>query len=94
MLDYVAAGPRTKGTDAVVEAFYRQETRILSEGIRLGVKQGVFAPVDVRQAALFASTQLDGIMVRSLIQKQLDVPAAIGTLEQVFFRYLKKTKRG
>lgn len=94
MLDYVAAGPRTRDTDAVVEAFYRQETRILSEGIRLGVKQGVFAPVDVRQAALFASTQLDGIMVRSLIQKRLDVPAAIGTLEQVFFRYLKKTKRG
>ena len=90
MLDYVASGSRTRGTDLVVEEFYAHETRLLTHNIRLGVKQGVFAPVDVRQAALFASTHLDGIMVRSLIQKEIDVPAAIRKLEKVFFRYLKK----
>ena len=90
MLDYVASGTRTRGTDVVVEEFYEHETRLLADSIRLGIKLGVFAPVDVRQAALFASTQLDGIMVRSFIQKQIDVPAAIRTLEKVFFRYLKK----
>jgi AcrR family transcriptional regulator len=92
MLDYVASGTRTKGTDVVVEEFYEHETRMLADSIRLGVKLGVFAPVDVRQAALFASTHLDGIMVRSFIQKQVDVPAAIRTLEKVFFRYLKKQR--
>jgi AcrR family transcriptional regulator len=90
MLDYVASAARNRGTDAVVEEFYEHETRLLSDAIRLGVKLGVFAPVDVRQAALFASTQLDGIMVRSFIQTQINVPAAIRTLEKVFFRYLKK----
>ena len=90
MLDYVASASRTKGTDGVVEEFYEHETRLLSDAIRLGVKLGVFAPVDVRQAALFASTQLDGIMVRSFIQKQIDVPTAIRTLEKVFFHYLKE----
>jgi len=89
MLDYVASGTRTRSTDQVVKEFYQHETRLLSDSIRLGIKLGVFAPVDVRQAALFASTQLDGIMVRSMIQK-VDVPAAIRTLEKVFFRYLIK----
>jgi len=88
MLDYATSGTRTKGTDAVVEDFYRQESHILTDSIRLGIKRGVFLAVNVRQAALFASTQLDGIMVRSMIQKDLDVAAAIRTLERVFLGHL------
>ncbi len=88
MLDYATSGTRTKGTDAVVEGFYQQESRILTDSIRLGIKRGVFKAVNVRQAALFASTQLDGIMVRSMIQKDLEVAAAIRTLERVFLGHL------
>lgn len=88
MLDYVTSGSRTKSTDAVVEGFYRQESRILTDGIRLGIRRGVFAPVDTRQAALFVSTHLDGVMVRSMIQKDFNVPAAIRNLERVLFGHL------
>ncbi len=88
ILDYGTSGNKTKGIDAVVEEFYQQESRILSDAIRLGIRQGVFVRVNVRQAALFASTHLDGIMVRSMIQKDLDVPAAIRNFERVFFSHL------
>ena len=88
MLDYATSGSRTRGTDAVVEGFYRQERRILTDSIRLGIRKGAFQPVGVHQAALFVSTHLDGIMVRSMIQKDLDVPAAIRNLERVFFGHL------
>lgn len=104
MLDYVTSGSRTKSTDAVVEGFYQQESRILTGSIRLGIRQGVFAQVNVRQAALFVSTQLDGVMVRSMIQHDFDVPAAIRKLEQVLFGHLgcdaldavtaRRTRRG
>ena len=88
MLDYGSLEIKTKDTDALVKDFYQQESRILSDSIRLGVRQGVFGPVNVRQAALFASTHLDGIMLRSIIQKDLDVPLAIRTLQRVFFEHL------
>lgn len=88
MLDYATSGTRTRGTDAVVEGFYRQESRILTDSLRLGIRKGAFQPVPVQQAALFVSTHLDGIMVRSMIQKDLDVPAAIRNLERVFFGHL------
>jgi len=88
MLDYSTSGSRTGSIDAVVESFYQQENRILSGSIRLGMKQGLFAQVNVRQTALFASTHLDGIMVRSMIQKEFDVPAAIRNLQRMFFNQL------
>lgn len=104
MLDYVTSGSRTKSTDAVVEGFYQQESRILTDSIRLGIRQGVFAQVNVGQAALFVSTQLDGVMVRSMIQHDFDVPAAIRNLERVLFGHLgcdalaavraRRTRRG
>ena len=88
MLDYGSLEINTADTDALVKDFYQQESRILSESIRLGIRQGVFGSVNVRQAALFASTHLDGIMLRSIIQKDLDVRLAIRTLQKVFFGHL------
>lgn len=88
MLDYETSAFKTRDTDAVVRDFHLQESRILSGAIRAGVRQGVFRRINVRQATLFASTHLDGIMLRSMIQKDLDVPAAIRTLQGIFLDHL------
>jgi|GEM_PF-1809092 len=88
MLDYSTQGARTDASDAQVRDFYQQEGRILSDSIRQGIGQNVFAPVNVRQAALFVSTHLDGIMLRSMIQSDMDVAAAIRVLQRIFFEHL------
>ena len=94
MLDYSTQGARTDASDAQVREFYGQEGRILAGSIREGIRQGVFAPVNVRQAALFVSTHLDGIMLRSMIQSDMDVAAAIRVLQRIFFDHLGNRREG
>jgi len=88
MLDYETSAFKTRDTDAVVRDFHERESSILSGAIRAGIRLGVFRRVNVRQAALFASAHLDGIMLRSMIQRDLDVPAAIRALQAIFLDYL------
>jgi AcrR family transcriptional regulator len=93
MLDYSTAGVPSRIADAAIRRFYDAEIKILTTGMRLGIRQGVFKPVNVKRAAQIASTQLDGIMARSMIHKQFDVKAAIADLQHLLWDHLGYTGR-
>jgi hypothetical protein len=52
------------------------------------MSQGMFSNVDINGAAQVASTMLDGVIVRSQIQPEFDIGAAITELKKVFWRYV------
>ncbi len=88
MLDYSTSTTSSRIADAAIRRFYDAEIKILSTGFRLGIRQGVFRPVNVTRTAQIASTYLDGIMARSLIHKTFDVKAGLGDLQQILWNHL------
>ena len=88
MLDYGTSRVPSRIADAAIRRFYDAEIEILSTGIRLGIRQGVFRQVNVKRAAQIASTHLDGIMAHSIIHKQFDVKAALADLQHLLWDYL------
>jgi AcrR family transcriptional regulator len=85
MIDYAHSASAIPSVQALIERFYAEETSILSNGIRQGIAQGVFEPVDPDRVAQFASVHLDGIMVASMVRPDFDLPAAIGRLRQAIW---------
>jgi AcrR family transcriptional regulator len=94
MLDYSTSRTQKGVIDAIIGRFYDVECGILSSAIRQGVKSGVFRPVDPDRAAHIASTHLDGIMVRSLIHKDLDIRAAMSGLKDLLWEHLNHRGAG
>lgn len=88
MLDYTTSRTQKSVIDAVIKQFYDEECGILASTIRRGIKSGVFRPVEPDRAAHIASTYLDGIMVRSLIHRDLDIRAAMNDLKCLFWEHL------
>ena len=73
---------RSKGIDD-------EESRILSECIRRGIREGVFQHVDPEDLAQFISTYLDGVMVRSVILGDFDLTRAVERLRREIWQQLK-----
>jgi AcrR family transcriptional regulator len=88
MLDYSTSPDQKEVIDAVIRQFYDEECSILSSAISEGIELGIFRPVDPERAAHIASTHLDGIMVRSMIHKDFDIPAAMNDLKILFWEHL------
>lgn len=88
MLDYSTSRVQKSVVDATIKQFYNVECGILSAGIRAGIKSGIFRQVDPDRVAHMVSTHLDGVMVRSLIHKDLDIQAAMKDLKGLFWDYL------
>jgi AcrR family transcriptional regulator len=88
LIDYSSSSSQTRVLDDVVSKFYDVEIQVLSKAIRRGQRAGLFNGVSPQTAAVFASTHLDGVMVRSIIQPQLDVPAAINAFRSAFWAYV------
>lgn len=88
MLDYSTSDVNRPVIDAIIERFYAEEERILSSVIEAGIEAGVFKPVDAKHAAQIASTYLDGIMVRSIIQKNFSIRGAIDDLRRLLWERL------
>jgi AcrR family transcriptional regulator len=88
LMDYSLARVHQRVIDSIIARFYDEESRILTGAIRRGIEHGSFESVAPNDVALFISTHLDGVMVRSLIQKQLDVAAAINGLQGVLWQLL------
>lgn len=88
MLDYRTARMKLSEVDGIIRHFYDEEARIISQSVRRGIAAGVFRRVDPNRAAELASTHLDGVMVRSMIHPDLDVPASIQALRELFFDHL------
>ena len=88
MLDYSTSRAKKTMVDDAIQRFYVEECRILSGAVRRGIKMGAFRQVNPERAAHIASTYLDGIMVRSLIHRDLDIPAAMMDLKELFWEHL------
>lgn len=81
-IDYSGSETRIPVIDRQIRQFYDEEKRILSGCIRQGIQSGLFAQVDQESLALFISTYLDGVMVRSVIHGDFDINQAINVLRQ------------
>lgn len=89
MLDYSTSLSRKRMVDEAIKHFYDEECRILSEAVQRGIELKVFkSSVDPQRAAHIASTYLDGIMVRSLIHKELDIRASVLELKSLLWDHL------
>lgn len=76
-LDYSGSKKVFPAIDRQIRQFYDEEKRILSGCIRQGIEDGIFTPVDADSLALFISTYLDGVMVRSVILADFDLNQAV-----------------
>lgn len=88
MLDYSTSRARKGMVDDAIKRFYEEECRILSQAVERGIRMGAFRAVDPERAAHIASTHLDGIMVRSLIHKDLNISSAMSDLKKLFWEHL------
>ncbi len=88
MLDYASSRAQKPVVDRVIKRFYDEECAIISGGVRRGIAEGRFRPVDADQAAKFASTHLDGVMVRSMIHRDFDLAGAMADLKRMFWNHL------
>ncbi|HEX2842299.1 TetR/AcrR family transcriptional regulator [Hyphomicrobium sp.] len=88
LMDYSSSQSQTRVLDDVVSKFYDVEIQILTKAVRRGQRAGLFNNVSPQAAAVFASTHLDGVMVRSIIQPRLDIAAAVDTLRDAFWAYV------
>jgi AcrR family transcriptional regulator len=88
MLDYSSTRTQADVIDRIIQQFYREEVEILASSVRRGIQTGMFRPVDADRAAHLASTHLDGVFVRSIIHKNLDIYAALEEFKTLFWEYL------
>lgn len=88
LMDYSSSQSQTRVLDDVVSKFYDVEIQILTKAVRRGQREGLFNNTHPHAAAEFASTHLDGIMVRSIIQPALDIEAAVNTFRGAFWAFV------
>ena len=86
MIDYSHGSVRMTSVETLIRRFYREETSILSSGIRQGIAEGIFRGVDPDRTALFISVHLDGIMAASMVRPNFNIPAAMDELRRVFWQ--------
>ena len=98
LFDYSGPRGRSVHVDTAVARFYAQERYIISGGIRRGIAQGVFKPVNVNKLTAFVSSQLDGIYFGSMMRADVDLKSRIEDLRGILWQLLDydpaKPRRG
>lgn len=72
-----------------IEYFYMFERKLLADGIRLGVEQGVFKCKSPDDTAAFVSAHIDGIFYGALVRPDLNIETAMHELKSVLWRLLE-----
>ncbi|MFM0395049.1 TetR/AcrR family transcriptional regulator [Paraburkholderia phytofirmans] len=85
MYDYTKSDMRIDGADEAIRQFYDEERKFLISAIKEGIRRKQFGAVNAERVALFISTHLDGIVVRSAIQPEIDAAAAIKELRETIW---------
>jgi len=80
-IDYSKTAKRSARLDQAINRFYDEERQVLCDSLTAGIKSGEFRQVDVNSTATFISTYLDGVCVRSMMQKKFDAKSAIKELQ-------------
>lgn len=88
LMDYSSSQSHSRVLDDVISKFYDVEIQILTKAVKRGQRAGLFNNVSPNAAAVFASTHLDGVMARSIIQPRLDIAGAVDTLRDAFWAYV------
>ena len=88
LMDYSSSQSHSRVLDDVISKFYDVEIQILTKAVKRGQRAGLFNNVSPHAAAGFASTYLDGVMVRSIIQPRLNIAGAVDTLRDAFWAYV------
>lgn len=88
MYDYSKSDMKIEGVDAAITLFYSEERRFLTSAIKQGIERKQFRQVEADRVALFISTHLDGIVVRSAIQPDIDVAEAVNELRKMMWARL------
>jgi AcrR family transcriptional regulator len=87
-LDYAGSETSIPVIDRQIRQFYDEERRILSQRIGQGIQQGLFQEVDPDAIAVFISTYLDGLMVRSVILDDFDLKHSVDLLRRELWQRL------
>lgn len=74
--------------DDPIKRFYDHESEIIQGIIRDGIKTGIFREVDPAIVATMISTTLDGVMARSFILRDFDMPATVEEFKEALWLYL------
>lgn len=80
-IDYTKTDKRNARLDQAINRFYDVERQVLCESLAAGIKSGEFRKVDVNSTATFISTYLDGVFVRSMVQRKFNARNAIKELQ-------------
>jgi AcrR family transcriptional regulator len=91
-MDYATVAKRSPEIDRSIRRFYDGEQALLHASLTEGIAEGAFRALDVAQTALFISTYLDGVIVRSIIMPDYKHEDAIREM-QLFLRALLRTER-
>ena len=86
-----ASSTRQKAPEIVkriIRDFYALEESVLVEGIRAGVREGLFTCPAPEATANFISKCIDGIYYGALVRKDTDIAQAMQALEEVAWRLL------
>jgi len=88
MFDYAGPRGRSVSVDAAIRRFYAQERKIISSGIREGIRLGLFAPVDADALTAFVSTHIDGIFFGSMMREEVDLAERMHQLRRILWQLL------
>lgn len=82
MMEFSERRDEAKALTHAVDRFYEFETKVLSDSIEKGVKEGVFVCDSPREMAEFVSCHIDGIYYRFLTRRDFEVSEAISNLQK------------
>ena len=89
MFEFSAKRDGSPSVAKEVEYFYMFERRLLADGIRLGVEQGLFTCASPDETAAFVSTHIDGIFHGALVRPELDIESAMNNLRAILWGLLE-----
>jgi AcrR family transcriptional regulator len=88
IIDYSRGNRRDALIDAQIRRFYELEKNVLAAAIEKGRQQEHFTTDSARRLAEFASTHLDGIMVRLIIEPTFSIAEALKALRDFLFAFM------
>lgn len=82
------SGPDFAEARRAIRRFYSHENEILQEIISNGIREGIFSSVEPSVIATMISAFLDGVLARSLILKDFNLPKTVEEFKRALWLHL------